>query len=155
MSGRGGAVEYVMVPVPEELAAQAMKFVRQLDMRTRASQEATQVDTESAAATMRLLNSRCRTVLSVLAEAAIAGRTNLTIGAVASTLQWTEHETVGVVHELNELVWEAFGPMMMIMPTASSEPTAGMVDWNERNVVLWKALAVAVVAAEEQLARDT
>ena len=94
-------------------------------------------------------------MLAVLADAALAERTDLTIGEVATDLQWAEHETVGVVHELNELVWEAFGPMMMIMPTASSEPIAGAIDWNERNVVLWRELAVAVVAAEELLAAET
>jgi hypothetical protein len=148
-------VEYVMVPVPEEHADKTKKFVRQLDMRTRSTQEETKVDTESAAAVIRVLNAGCRTVLSLLADAALADRTDLTIGDVATDLQWTEHETVGVLHELNELVWEAFGPMMMIMPTASAGPIAGMVDWNERNVVLWRELAVAVVAAEAQLAGET
>jgi hypothetical protein len=120
-------------------------------MRSIAAQEGTQVDVEAIVEMMPILGTRSRTALSILAKATIVER-RLTIGELAKTMQLPEYETVGIVQELMELVWKRFGPTMSVVRTAPLKPKAGAIDWHERQVVVWTALAVAVVAAEAQLA---
>jgi hypothetical protein len=143
-------VEYVMVPVPEELADDVARFMMVTDMR-RVSEVDTEVDMQAVVAFIPALNARCRTVLSALANSAQAG-SNLTIGELARVLGAPGHETFGVVHELIELVWAAFGPTLSLVQGSAPDLQDGRLDWEARYVFIWRDLAAAVVAAEAQLA---
>ena len=44
---------------------------------------------------------------------------------------------MGLVHELSELVWAAFGPLMSVVKTAPSDVQAGEINWDERKVFVW------------------
>ena len=142
--------EYVMVPVPEELADEVMRFMMVTDMK-RVSEVSTNLTVDTVVNFVRHLNPRCREVLLVLSDAVVAG-SNLTISELARTMRWPEHETFGVVHELRDLVWEVIGPTMSLVAGAAPDAETGALDWGEQTVFLWKDLSTAVVAAEEQLA---
>ena len=144
-------MEYVMVPVPEELANEAKRFLMALEARFNAARATGPVDPQLADRLFRALNPRCRTALSLLAPASLAG-SHLTVADLAAKAMWTEHEAFGVINELSELVWRAFGPIMGVVPSASAEVDASSINWNERVVVVYKNLAMAVVAAENQSA---
>ncbi len=138
-----------MVPVPIELEREVRFFLMQQDMRAR-SEEHASLDEQHVASLLSVLNPRCRTLLLVLARETLAGD-NPTIRELISSVQWTDYETVGALHELIELVWKAFGQRMSFVPTTATDPTRGSIDWNERRVILWQDLALAVVATEDRL----
>ena len=143
-------VEYVMVPVPEELADDVARFMMVTDMR-RVSEVSTEVDMDAVLAFVPALDPRCRTVFSALANAMLAGD-NLSIGELSRILGTPGHETFGVVHQLIELVWAVFGPTLSLVAGSAPDVQNGRLDWDERLVFIWRDLADAVVAAEEQLA---
>ena len=135
-----------MVPVPEDLADEVKRYLMQIDMRA-AAKERTSLDVETVCRDLPAFNDRCRLALSALARATLTG-THLTVGELAEQLGWASHDTVGVVQELNELVWAAFGPFIALVKKSPTDKHAGAVDWNEREVVVWQELAEAVVSAE-------
>jgi hypothetical protein len=146
-------MDYVMVPIPEEHLADAKLFLMQRDMIAMAARGGTPVTEESVFTLLSALNPRARTVLLLLAETAIEGN-HLTVGEIAASLGWSVHETSGIVHELRELVWEALGPVMTLMTTATPIPANGVLNWYEQKVTTWQELALAVKATEGQIPQD-
>jgi hypothetical protein len=145
-------VEYVMVPVPEDLVDQVQRFMMLRDMR-HVSEARVNVDAAKVREVVARLNPECRTMLFALAHVTLGGE-NPTIATLAEMVSWTPHETFGVVHELNALVWEAFGPWMSLVAAAAPDVQAGKLDWEERTVYLWKDLATAVASAQADLATE-
>ena len=109
------------------------------------------VDQQSADRLFQALNPRCRTALSLLAPASLAGR-HLTVAELAAKAEWSEHEAFGVINEVSELVWAAFGPIIGVVPRTFAKVGSGSINWNERDVVVYKDLAEAVVAADARVA---
>jgi hypothetical protein len=142
------AKNHVMVPVPEELEEQVHIFLLQTDMRATAARTVTGVDATSAGALLAAMNDPCRTALIALSDGTVAER-HLSVADLARDLHWTPHETIGVIQELQELVWQEFGPKIALV--SGTNGAIGSVDWSVREVILWKELARAVVAAQEQL----
>ena len=144
------AAVYVMVPVPLELAASAKQFLMEMDMRARAAERGTKVDAEAVVEMVAVLNPRCREALSVVSEAALNDKPP-TLRELAASIHRTEYETMGVVQELNDLIWAAFGPLISIVSTAAPEGRPGEINWDGRKVIVWKVLAEAVVTVEQEL----
>ena len=139
--------EHVMVPVPEEHIDDVRRFLMEADMRARARALGT-VDAPSVAAMVAVLNPLCREVLFLASVAALRDDPQ-TLREIALSTKRSEYEVMGVVHELSERVWETFGPLLT---TVSAVGRPDEVDWDDRKVIVWRVLAEAVVAAEEDLA---
>jgi hypothetical protein len=143
-------MEYVMVPVPEELVTDTKMFLMGLDLRTTAARDGEGLAPETVDRMLNALNARSRTALSHLATASLAGR-HLTMTDLSAITGWTVHDAAGVVTELNALVWEAFGPLMAAVGD-TPDVDRGTLNWDERRVVIWRELASVVVAADEAAA---
>jgi hypothetical protein len=140
--------QYVMVPVPEELEPEVGRFLMAIDMRALAAQGAGDIELEAVLRFLPTLGDDCRSALHALAA---AQDDKLSISELAHQLQWTAHQTVGVVQELQDLLWAAFGPKLAVVATGSTRGPGEGIDWAARQVVLWDELAVIVLEAEEQL----
>src|SRR5688572_1536476 len=140
-------MEYVMVPVPEEHIAEVNKFLMEADMRARASARGT-VEVAAVAEMMQALNPLSREVLFRASVAALK-EDPLTLRDLAREIKGTEYEVMGVVHQLSESLFQAFGPMLT---TVGAVGRPGEVDWPGRKVIVWRVLAEAVVAADQELA---
>ena len=145
-------MDYVMMPVPERLTRDVEHFLMETDMRARAADRGVELDPASVSDLIRVLNARCRSAFVKLSEAALANQ-NLTLAELARAMHLSEYETMGLVQELSELVWAALGPFVSIVVTTPLDVAAGKVNWDERKVFVWKALADAVVAAQEPAER--
>jgi hypothetical protein len=144
--------QYVMVPVPEELEAEVGRFLMAIDMRALAAQDAADdIELEAVLRFLPSLGPECRATLAALAS---AKGENRSISSLAGELHMSSHQTVGVVQELQDLVWAAFGPKLAVVTTGSTRGPGHGIDWDARQVVLWHELAVIVLAAEEQLASE-
>jgi len=141
-------MDYVMMPVPEGLTRDVEHFLMETDMRARAADRGVELDPAPVAELMGVLNAPCRNAFVKLSEAALTDQ-NLTLAELARAMHLSEHETVGLVQELSELVWAGLGPFLSIVVTTPLDVAAGKVNWDERKVFVWKALADAVVAAPE------
>lgn len=150
--GKGMPVEYVMVPVPEQVAQDTKQFIAGLDVRTQAEQAAVNFNAKAADRAIGALNPRCRRALSLVAEVVAAG-SRPSVQDIAKRADWAEHDTSGVISELSELLWAALGPVMTVIPSAGlPKVDSGSIDWSERVVFLRKELALEVVAADGRLA---
>ncbi len=138
-----------MVPVPEYLVGGVERFLMLKSLMT--SSEA--LNRDSVARMLPSLNSRCRTAFSVIAQAKLS-RDDLSISELAAQLHWTEHETVGVVHELCQLVWAVFGSAIVVAWNLRPDGNQGTVDWSEQTIFATTEIAEAVVAAEGLLAEE-
>jgi hypothetical protein len=139
--------EHVMVPVPEEHIDDVRSFLMEADMRARARARGT-VDAQALAAMVAVLSPLSREVLLLASVAALRDDPQ-TLREIAVSTKRSEYEVMGVVQELSERLWEAFGPLLT---TVGAVGRPDKVDWNARKVIVWTVLAEAVVAAEQDLA---
>jgi hypothetical protein len=109
-------MEYVMVPVPEELAAEVEVFVRQTSVKAAADT----LDEDDAACLLRDLDDRSRAFLLQAARAADE-RAPLTVGDAAGALGCSSHEIVGILVELNNTILTAGGPHLTLLPIFRGE----------------------------------
>lgn len=137
-----------MVPVPEDLADGVERFLMVKQMMARG----VALDRDELARMLASLDARCRSVLSVIAEAKVSNG-DISIAELARTMRWTEHETVGVVYELSELVLALFGPLVVLASTESPDGAAGNLDWEKLTVFVHGELA-HLVAPVEGLSAD-
>ena len=143
----------VMVPVPEELADDVEKFLLETDMRSIAASRSDDIDPDAVVDLVQRLNERSRLAFTALADGVLLNE-RTSMGEIARVLHWTNYETVGVIQELQEMVWQAFGPKIAIVSAGGPKDGSATVDWDQRQVIMWKDLAVAVQAAEAQLATE-
>lgn len=145
-------MDYVMMPVPEGLTRDVEHFLMATDMRARAADRSVEIDAAAVSDLVRALSAPTRTLFMKLSTAALAN-TSPSVTELARAMQLNVHETIGLVQELSELVWLAFGPFMSVVITAPPDPKAGEIRWDQREVFVWKALAEAVVATPEPAER--
>ncbi len=145
-------MDYVMMPVPEGLTRDVEHFLMETDMRARAADRGVELDPAPVSDMMRVLNEPCRSALVTLSESALADQ-NLTLAELARAMHLSEHETMGVFQELSELVWAGLGPFLSVVVTTPLDTRTGRINWDERKVFVWKALAAAVVATQEPAER--
>jgi hypothetical protein len=117
------AVEYVMVPVPEELVEDVHQYLRYQDdlRRVAATPADASLDLPRMQALLADLDGDARGVLVQLATQG-AGE-NPTVLGLAVSLGRSPREVVGTVYELNLLLTEAggLGAMMAITPQPEGE----------------------------------
>ena len=140
-------MDYVMMPVPEALTRDVGHFLMETDM-ARAADRRVELDPTSVSDFLRVLNAPCRNAFVKLSEAALTNQ-NMTLAELARAMHLSEHETMGLVHELSELVWAALGPLLSVVITTPLDTQAGEINWDERKVFVWRSLAEAVVATED------
>ena len=110
-------MEYVMVPVPEDLVSEVEQFMRQ----AAAEKQTVELDTETAARLMRDCDPRARGVLLAAAAAAVEGN-RFTVTEAAAAAGCSEPEVLGLLVILNKSVVVATGTLAVVpMLNASSD----------------------------------
>lgn len=137
-----------MVPVPEELAGEVERFLMIKSLMSGVEG----LDRESIARMLPLLNVQCRSVFSAIVAAKLSN-SDLSIADLAGTLRWTEHETVGAVHELCQLLWAVFGSVIVVGWNLPPDGGQGAVDWSKQLIFATDEVADAFVAAERLLSK--
>jgi hypothetical protein len=141
-------MEYVMVPVPEELVADVEKFLVMNAVRPGAKV----LDPEAVEQLWTTLSAAARELLLRAAEAA---REHLlfTVQDAAVAVRCSEHELLGRVVELNNLVKAAGGPRLTLVPMLDDISESDSRVWPltmARDVAdLFLQIAGRVSAAEE------
>jgi hypothetical protein len=107
-------VDYVMVPVPEELADKVLTYVSWKDAQSKAAPPTTEGVDDAAAAEVLArvfprLDDASRALLAVTADAALAGE-ELTIPVAARRAAVTAREAIGILLEVNGIVVNEGGP---------------------------------------------
>jgi hypothetical protein len=142
-----------MVPVPAQLEEATKLFLMQRDM-VAASKARTNLDPETVRRLLPQFNERCRATLVYLSRETLRRRVP-TIADVANAMGWSEHEAAGIVQEVSELVWTAFGPLLSVMRGEAADLGSGSLNWSVRTIAVWKDLAEAVVASDAGRADST
>jgi hypothetical protein len=78
----------------------------------------------------------------------------MTVAEIASAMQRSEHETLGIINETRELLWGSVGNKFSMLATEKVDASSGSIDWSKMKVVVYHDLANAVLAAEELLSDD-
>ncbi len=139
---------YVMVPVPEEHVEAVMQFI----LRSLARASMDDWDSDSLSKTWKDVDEACRSVLSFVARASLAGA-ELDVNEAARKLQLTPRETAAVVNELNSVAREANRPTLITMRTVTAPLPNGRV--TEKRMLLMEAdLAQLVNDAEQAELRE-
>jgi hypothetical protein len=120
---RGGFVEYVPVPVPEELVESVDHF-----LRWGVIARPDVWDTDATSAFLADLESLARDFILLVAEAERDGRI-LKIRDAAQTMGCSNREVLGMIIEVNEAVRAANGPPFFMAPE-SREPGDEMASWS-------------------------
>lgn len=89
-------MEFVMVPVPQEMADAVSQFVFGLSLK----KAAPRFDDEAVAGVVRSLDELCQKLLSTVADVTIRGA-DITVSEVASLLRCDEREALGMMFEVN------------------------------------------------------
>jgi hypothetical protein len=135
-------MEYVMVPVPEEIVDEVRAFLA-WDVRGNADAP------DNPEAIIELYESSgavARTVLSTVATAALDGF-RLPLPDVADTAGVNIHELIGLITDMNYHLREAGGPMAVIMMRPDHRPQpVGVTDWEHRVMHMADDVAKRIVA---------
>jgi hypothetical protein len=137
-------VDYVMVPVPEELADKVLTYVTWMDAQAKAEPPMTD-DFDAAAAAEVLarvfvrLDDASRALLAVSADAALAGE-ELTIPEAARRAGVTAREAIGILLEVNGIVVNEGGPPLAFSGREVGSSTAGS-PWDSHVIVVSPAIA--------------
>jgi hypothetical protein len=137
-----GAVEYVMVPVPEDLHARVMQYV---EWRT-VNEGTTGWDKGTLATLYGGLDEPSRTLLTRVARGVIDDQP-VKLGAVASAAGTSTREALGIVLELVQRFKVLGGPTFPLVLLDAAEGSGD----DQRPIVMPKEGALVVVA----LPRDT
>jgi hypothetical protein len=144
--GRVAAVEYVMVPVPEELAPKVLSYINWKDVQSRtasAGPPGAAVDEdphEPIARAFARLDGDSRALVSVVAAAAL-DKEDLTIPEAARRAGMTTREALGVLLEVNNVIASEGGPPLPFGGTDKGGPPAGEFTWDTHMVVMSEAVA--------------
>jgi hypothetical protein len=137
-------VDYVMVPVPEELADKVLTYVSWKDAQAKA--EPPMAEDLDAAATAEVLarvferrDEASRALLAVTADAALAGE-EITIPEAARRADVTAREAIGILLEVNGVVVNEGGPPLAFSgrDVGSSAPGS---PWDSHVIVVSAVIA--------------
>jgi hypothetical protein len=150
--GKVAAVEYVMVPVPEEFAGKVLTYVSWKDAQTKAEppaaeRSATEDHGAAAARVFARLDSSSRALIEVIAAAALE-RESLGLPEAAVRAGMGTRESVGILLELNTVLASEGAPTIAISG-GDADVTAGGFTWDAYTV----AIAEAIGAPLLELAR--
>lgn len=141
---------YVMVPVPEEHVEDVMQFV--LRAMARASIEPW--DAESMKEFFLEIDEPSRTLLSVLARAAVTGK-ELTERDVGDLIELNTREVVGMVRQLNDMAQEASHPTLVVNRRVPELLPNGRTREKRIMAVLDEVVAFVQEAERAELLADT
>jgi hypothetical protein len=147
----GVAVEYVMVPVPEELAPKVLSYVSWKGQPRLVSQLERQYASPSTsveapdtgdpiARTLAGLDDAGRAIARVIAWAAL-DEEQLTVPEAARRAGITTREAVGMILELGNRIVGEGGPPLATFIKDGEGATAGEFTWDTRVVVMQEAVA--------------
>jgi hypothetical protein len=132
-----------MVPVPEELRDAVDRFLMQRDIQSRAAQQ--ELDRDAILEFLSHVDARSVAVLRLASVATDKGE-DVSVAEVAAMLKLTDLETVGLLHELSEVVAATFGPLVGIWAAPNTKQAS--VDWATRTIYVAAPLARLIVDAE-------
>jgi hypothetical protein len=146
-------VEYVMVPVPEELAPKVLSFLTYKGHPRSVAANETDAEAASPASgdvdaagddrgpidrAFARLDHASRTLVGAVASAALEAE-QLSIPEAASRAGVTTREAIGILFEVNNVLAGEGAPPMSFHDVGG--PTAGDFTWDSRVVVMTEALA--------------
>jgi hypothetical protein len=135
-------VEYVMVPVPEELAAKVLTFVSWKDAQAAEPPPVPgQPDADEAIArAYARLDDTSRALVGVVAEAALEAE-QLSVPEAARRAGVTTREALGILLEVNAIIVSEGGPALAFGGKDTGGSPAGEFTWDSHIVAAPEALA--------------
>jgi hypothetical protein len=136
-------VEYVMVPVPEELAAQVLTYVSWKDAQANAGPplaEGQAATDEAIARAFVRLDDASRALVTVVATATLEPE-QLSITEAARRARVTVREALGILLEVNAIVASEGGPPLAFGGKDIGGPREGGFTWDSHVVMAPEALA--------------
>ena len=154
-------MNYVMVPVPEELAPQVMNYLSWRDnpyvraLRATGSERpddgAPPVDDaggDPIERTFAQLDPSNRRLMVVLARASLDGE-QLTVPEAATRAGLSERELIGAATEVNNVLAAVGGPPFAVLVKALDESQSASFTWHNRVVLMANEVARAVTRLAE------
>jgi len=132
--------EYVMVPVPEDMAEDVRRFLAW----TTSAAERPALDPPTVARALATLDAPSGQMLTMVAEATVSGR-GATISRIAGALRCSTREVVGTMFDLNNLMRIAGAAVALIPQKVPGVPDE---DLDERIITMTEDAARVVVAVE-------
>jgi hypothetical protein len=137
-------VDYVMVPVPEELADRVLTFVRWKEAEAKAGPPAAEsLDAADAAEVMARVFARLddasRTLLAVTADAALEAE-ELTLPEAARRAGVSAREAIGILLEVNGIVVSEGGPPLAFSGRDTGSSAQGS-PWDAHVIAVSGAIA--------------
>jgi hypothetical protein len=145
--GECGAVEYVMVPVPEELVPKVLTFVSWKIAGGPGALGAADEWSDAEEALVRglgRLDDAGRSVVEAIAAAALAGE-DIGVTEVARRVGVSKREAVGILLEVNNVVAAEGGPSISFGVRARGGSAPGEFTWDEFAVEAADALKGRIV----------
>lgn len=149
-------MNYVMVPVPEELAPKVLRYISWRGHPLLANQPTGEGDDAPAsggpstteggdprdpvARVFARLDGQSRTLLAVTATASIAGQ-KLTVAETAQRAGLSEREVIGVITEVNNLVAGAGGSPVTVLVAGAEGAEDAAFSWERRVVLMGEPVA--------------
>ena len=156
-SCEGARVEYVMVPVPEELAERVLRFVEYRRQYARAEERQAEAAANRAAASdddpnepvmarvYRTLDPGAAALLAVVSRAALRdGRISVT--EAARMMNVSEREVLGTMLELNYFIVEHGGPQLAVLTQAGETRAPDASFFDDQFLITRAEIAEPVVA---------
>jgi hypothetical protein len=142
-------VEYVMVPVPEELAPKVLTYVRWKGAEPSAAQPAGESPgagdhDESLARAFARLDGASRSLVAVAAAAALEAE-ELTIPQAAERAGVTTREALGILFEVNNVITSEGGPPLVFSGKDVGGAEPGEFTWDTHVVMVPAAIAEPIV----------
>jgi hypothetical protein len=132
--------EYVMVPVPEDVAEDVRRFVQW----TTGASERPALDPPTVSRALATLDPPCRQMLSLVAQATVSGK-GATITRIARALRCSPREVMGTMLDLNHLMRIGDAAVALIPQRVPGVPDDEL---DERIITMTEDAARVVVAAE-------
>lgn len=135
-------MEYVMVPVPEELAAKVLTFVSWKDAQAAGPPSAEgQPDADAAIArAFGRLDAKSRALISVVADAALDAE-QVSVPEAARRAGVTTREALGILLEVNAIIASEGGPPLAFGGKDTGGSSPGEFTWDSHIIAAPEALA--------------
>ena len=141
--GKGGAMPYVMMPVPEEFVEEVMQFI----LRATARAAITPWDAESITTLYEEVDEGTRSLLAFAARASASGE-ELAAADASRQIQLTQRETLGIVNELAATTREENRPSLVIIRTIDERLPNGRT--TDKRVLHMEPEVAELIRAAEQ-----
>jgi hypothetical protein len=139
-------VEYVMVPVPEELAQQVLTYVswRESQARTAPLADDRQEGADALARVFARLDDASRALVTVIA-AAVADGEEVSVGEAARRARVTSREAIGILLEVNNVIAQEGGPPLAFGGKDLGAAAPGEFSWDSYMVAMPNAITGSIV----------